>query len=269
MSDLPPLEPKLRGKVAIVTGAGRGLGRAYALRLARLGADLVVADVDLAAAAEFDEALTAPTVMDECRAYGVRATGFEADLAVEANAQALIRHAVAELGSADILVNNAGGMLRPVEHSAPSTMSADDLDFILDINLKSTIHCCQAAVAEMRGKRWGRIVNVASQAALRGGPRATHYSLAKAGVAMYTRCLAAEVGPDGIRVNCLAPALINSSRALAQFPERQKAAASIPLRRLGEPEDCAKVVEFFCTDLSDYVTGQVLSVCGGTILYPS
>ncbi|MDH7569615.1 MAG: SDR family oxidoreductase, partial [Armatimonadota bacterium] len=142
---------------------------------------------------------------------------------------------------------------------------------ILDINLMGTIFCCQAACEVMKRKRWGRIVNVSSQAGVRGVPngRMANYAVAKAAIVQYTRALAAEVGPYGINVNCIAPAYIKSSRAVAQFPEREKLAATIPLRRLGEPEDAAKVVEFFCTDLSDYVTGQCLAVCGGLVLSPS
>ncbi len=262
------LAPKLAGKVALVTGSARGLGRAYALRLARLGADVVVNDIDLAAAAEFGEQLSAPTVMDECRRFGVRSLGIQADVSVKAQVQGMVEQIRAELGSLDILVNNAGGMLRPAERNRPSTMPEDDLRFILDINLMSTVFCCQAALPGMRQAGWGRIVNVASGAAIEALTSMECYGIAKAGIVHYTRSLAREVAPYGINVNCLAPALIGTSRALAQFPERRDAGQHIPLGRLGEPEDCAKVVEFFCTDLSDYVTGQVLAVCGGLITHP-
>jgi len=260
------LEQKLKGKVALVTGSGRGLGRAYALRLARLGADVVINDIRLDSAREFNEALTAATVMDECRAFGVRSIGIEADVSQKALVDAMVERIVAEMGSLDILVNNAGGMLRRPETGVASTMTEDDLRFTLDINLMSTVFCCQAAAPVMRKKGWGRIVNVSSQAALGGNPRGVHYGIAKAAVIRYTRSLATELGPFGINVNCIAPALILSSRALVQDPQRKNAGPNIPLRRVGVPEDCAKVVEFFCTDLSDYVTGQCLGVCGGLIL---
>ena len=266
---LSALDPKLRGKVALVTGSARGLGRAYALRLARLGADVVICDLHLDAADEFDEELFADTVMDECRSYGVRSLGLEFDATDQAAVNQAVAEAVAELGAVDILVNNAGGMLRPVERSFAKDMPADDLQFILDVNLMSTIYCSQAVIPSMEQRAWGRIVNIASQAAIAGGANGfVSYGIAKAGVVRYTRSLAAEVGPLGIHVNCLAPALIRSSRATAQFPEREQRAANIPLRRLGDPEDAAKVVEFFCTDLSDYITGQVLGVCGGVLLSP-
>lgn len=260
------LEPKLKGKVALVTGSARGLGRAYALRLARLGADVVVNDVDLNASREFDEELTAETVMDECRAFGVRSLGIQADVSRRDQVDAMVRQAVEELGSLDILVNNAGGMLRPAERNTAAGMPEEDLRFILDINLMSTVFCCQAAAPHMKAKGWGRIVNVSSQAALGGATTMVSYGISKAAIIRYTRSLAAELGPFGVNVNAIAPGLILSSRALAQFPERKNAGPNIPLRRVGVPEDCARVVEFFCTDLSDYVTGQCLGVCGGLVL---
>lgn len=264
------LSQKLEGRVALVTGSGRGLGRAYALRLARLGADIVVNDVRLDAAKEFHEELTAETVMDECRAFGVRSIGVEADVTDRQQVGAMVERVVEELGSLDILINNAGGMLRPVENSFAASMPEEDLRAIVDLNLMSAIFCCQAAAEVMMRHRWGRIVNVSSQAGVRGGGGGfVNYGIAKAGIIHYTRCLAAELGPYGINVNCIAPALIRTSRATAQFPQREQVAEQIPLRRLGDPEDCAKVVEFFCTDLSDYVTGQCLAVCGGLVLSPT
>ncbi len=260
------LEQKLKGRVALVTGSARGLGRAYALRLARLGADVVINDINLEAAKEFDEELTADTVMDECRSLGVRSIGIETDVSVKQNVQQLVDQVVSELGSLDILVNNAGGMLRPSERNNPAGMPEDDLRFILDINLMTTIFCCQAAVSAMQKNNWGRIVNVSSGAGVSAMTSMECYGIAKAGIIHYTRSLAKEVAPNGINVNCLAPALIETSRAFAQFPSRRDAGKNIPLGRIGVPEDCAKVVEFFCTDLSDYVTGQVLGICGGLIL---
>jgi NAD(P)-dependent dehydrogenase (short-subunit alcohol dehydrogenase family) len=267
---------KLTGKVALVTGAGRGLGRAYALRLASLGADVVVNDVRLDSAREFDEELTAETVMAECEAFGVRAAGIAADVTVRAEVQRLFDEALAAFGRLDVLINNAGGVLRPAERGRASVVPEDDWRYIVDVNLTSTVFCCQAAAVPMKTQRSGKIINVSSQAGLRGNPDGSiaHYCVAKAGIVEYTRLLAAELGPYNINVNCIAPGLILTSRANKQFnrnsPENVAAAsARIPLRRVGVPEDCAKVVEFLATDLSDYVTGQVIAVCGGMVLSPS
>jgi NAD(P)-dependent dehydrogenase (short-subunit alcohol dehydrogenase family) len=267
---------KLEGKVALVTGAARGLGRAYALRLADLGAHIVINDIRLDAHAVFGEELEAESVMAEAEARGVRALGIEADVTNRAAVDGMVEQVLSRFGRLDVLVNNAGGQLRPIENSAASVASEDDWRFLLDVNLNSTVFCCQAAAVPMKAQRSGKIVNVSSQAGLRGNPTGmmAAYCTAKAAVAQYTRLLAAELGPYSINVNCIAPGLILTSRANAQFgrhlPENQaKASENIPLRRLGLPEDCAKVVEFLATDLSDYVTGQCIPICGGMVLSPS
>lgn len=263
-------ELKLAGKVAVVTGAARGLGRAYALRLARIGADVVINDINLDAAKEYDEPLTAPTVMDEVRALGRRSLGIAADLTDQAQVKGMFEQIMAEFGRVDVLVNNAGGGLVPGPSYASSVPEAD-FRRMMDINLMSAIFCCQAVAPIMKAQRSGKIINVGSQAGLwttgSDDGAGTAYSVAKAAVHHYTRKLARELGPYGINVNCIAPGLILSSRAIAQGraqPEtRARLEAQIALRRLGEPEDCAKVVEFLATDLSDYVTGQIILVCGG------
>ncbi|MDE2125832.1 MAG: SDR family oxidoreductase [Armatimonadetes bacterium] len=267
---------KLAGKVAVVTGAGRGLGRAYARRLALLGANVVVNDINLNAAEEFDEILEAASVAAECELSGVKAIGVEADVTVRRDVDRLFSSALSAFGRVDILVNNAGGVLRPAANGKASQVSEDDWRFILDVNLTSTLFCCQAAAVPMQAQRDGSIINVSSQAGVRGNDSGSiaHYCVAKCGIVELTRLLAAELGPQGVRVNCIAPGLILTSRANAQFgrntPENMAAAsARIPLRRLGMPEDCAGVVEFLATDLSQYVTGQCIPVCGGMVLSPS
>jgi NAD(P)-dependent dehydrogenase (short-subunit alcohol dehydrogenase family) len=255
MTELPH---KLAGQVALVTGAARGLGRAFALRLARLGADVVVNDINLDAHREYNEALTAASVADEIDALDVRSLGIAADVTDEEAVRAMIEQITDYFGRLDILVNNAGGAL-----------FGDDFQRTLDLNLMGTVHCCQAVAPIMQAQRRGRIVNVGSQAGILGsggGP----YAVAKAAVIHYTRGLAAELGPYGINVNCIAPGWILSSRAIAQgradAAMREQLDSRIALGRLGEPEDCAKVVEFLVTDLSDYVTGQCIRVCGGYVL---
>lgn len=263
----------LEGKVALITGAARGLGRAYALHLANLGAHIVINDIDLAAAAEYNETLNADSVEQEIENLGRRALGVTADVTDRAQVDAMIEKTLATFGRIDILVNNAGGNLRSHEQQAASLASEAHYKYIMDINLTATIHCCQAVSTTMKEAQAGKIVNVASQAGLWSGRDGggMPYKVAKAGIIHYTRCLAGELGPYNVHVNCIAPGLILSSRAVAQGrnseASRQQLEPQIPLRRLGTPEDCAKVVEFLVTDLSDYVTGQCIPVCGGFVAF--
>lgn len=264
---------KLSGKVALVTGGARGLGRAYVLHLARLGADIVVNDIDLQAAREFNEELSAPTVMEEVEALDCRALGIQADVTVKAEVEAMVEQTLTTFGRLDILVNNAGGFLHPPAQHAASNAPEEHYRYIMDINLTSAVFCCQAASRPMIAAGAGKIVNVASQAGLWSGRSGDvmAYKVAKAGVIHYTRVLAAELGPHGVHVNCIAPGYILSSRAIASGRGSAEARArlepDIPLRRLGMPEDCARVVEFLVTDLSDYVTGQCIPVDGGYVAF--
>ena len=264
---------KLKGKVAVVTGGGRGLGRAYVLHLASLGADVVINDINLNAAAEYNESLTADTVMAEVEALGCRALGIEADVADKDAVDGMFEEALGAFGRIDILVNNAGGALKTPPNNSAATADMDHYQYIMDLNLTGTILCCQAASRAMKEQRSGKIVNVSSQAGLwsgyNGGGMA--YKVAKAGIAHYTRALAAELGPYNINVNSIAPGWILSSRAVASGRDseetRTRLLQQIPLGRLGLPEDCAKVVEFLVTDLSDYVTGQCIPICGGVVAW--
>ena len=264
---------KLDGQVALVTGSGRGLGRAYALHLAQLGADVVINDIDLDAAKEYNEELTAETVVAEIENFGRRSLGFEVDVTERDVVFAMVDEIVDKLGRIDILVNNTGGALGQPKSSMASDTEEEYYNYIMEINLSSAILCCQAVSVPMKEAGYGRIVNVSSQAGLwsawNGGGMA--YSVAKAGVVQYTRLLAAELGAYGINVNCIAPGYILSSRGIAggrNSPEtRERLLPQIPLRRMGMPEDCAKVVEFLVTDLSDYVTGQCIPVCGGYVSF--
>ena len=267
---------KLAGQVAIVTGAARGIGRAYAHRLAQLGADVVVADIDLDSAREFGEELAAATVMDEIRAMGRRSIGVQGDLTQRAAAKELVAGTLAEFGRIDILVNNAGGAFSPVERSTASLMPDEDMAAMHAVNYLTTVHCCQEAAPAMRRRGSGVIVNVATMVALdpaKAAGRLAPYTIAKAAVVQYTRLLATELGPDGIRVNCLSPGGMLTARIVKQSEGRnmhtEKETRRIPLRRFGNVDDCANVLEFLVTPLSGYVTGQCISVCGGAVLTPS
>lgn len=272
---------ELEGRVALVTGSGRGIGRACALRLAKLGADVVINDKNLKSAKEFEEELTADTVMDEIKALGRRSISIEADITKKQSANSMFDRVLKEFGHIDILVNNAGGSQSKTGPliGGSASITEEDFRFILDLNLMGTVFCCQAAIPSMIKRKWGRIVNVSSLQGLMVRPVddisfATRYAYgpAKAGVIQITRVLASELGPHGIRVNCVIPSIVATSRVL--FFNRQgrtmmseERMRDCPLGRPGVPEDIAKVVEFLCTDLSDYVTGQCIRVDGGRTLF--
>lgn len=265
----------LSGKVAVVTGAARGIGRAMALRLAALGADVAVLDIDLDGAAQFNENLGAASVAEEIAALGRRGLGVQADLADRAAATAAISQVESAWGRVDILINCAGGLITPVERSTASATPDEDTRKLFAANFDSMLFCCQAVLPGMRERGGGVIVNFSSQTGVSvypGGLMAA-YAAAKAAVTQYTRFLAAEVGPWGVRANCIAPGIILSSRVAAQAAQRavgsEAQAAALPLRRLGVPQDCVGVMEFLVTDLSAYVTGQCICVDGGAVLTPN
>jgi NAD(P)-dependent dehydrogenase (short-subunit alcohol dehydrogenase family) len=267
------VQDKLAGRVALVTGAGRGLGRAYALHLARLGADVVVNDITLRSNEEFGEELTAASVPAEIEALGRRSLGIEADVSDKAQVEAMVARIEREFGRLDILVCNAGGALFNQDNLWATTATEETYAKTIGLNLMGTIWCCQAVAPIMKRQRYGKIVTVGSQAGLHSGPKGggAPYGVAKAGVIHFTRVLAGELGTYNVTVNCIAPGFIMSSRPLKQWAaseaQRQAIAAQTALGRVGVPEDVAKVVEFLVTDLSDYVTGQCIPVCGGYVLF--
>ena len=272
---------RLHGKVAVVTGGARGLGRGYALRLAGLGADIAIIDRNLKAADvyEFERAaLTAPTVMAECEAMGVRAMGLEADLTRREAATQAIDEIARRLGRIDIAVCNAGGGTVAFADERPATPGANEirdtvttgtpadcpeemLTRVLDINIKTTMYTCMAVAAHMKRQRSGKIVTVSSTAGVDARGSYHPYGTAKAAIIHYTRALAQELGPFNINVNAIAPGIIRTGR----LGDRSHMAGEIPLRREGTIEDCAKVVEFLATDLSDYVTGRTIIIDGGML----
>jgi len=266
---------KLAGKVAVVTGAARGLGRAYALRLAGLGADIVIADLNLDGARDWNEQLSAGSVSAEIVAMGRRSIGVQADLSKPEDVGRLFAETMEAFGRVDILVNNAGGAIARDSGPLATETSQSDYDLLMDANLRSTFMCCQSAAPIMKQQGAGVIVNVTSQTGvsiLPGGLLAI-YGAAKAAVATLTRNLASELGPHGIRVNAIAPGIIMTARVATQAAARgigtNSQAEGLPLRRLGTVDDCAGVVEFLATDLSQYVTGQVICADGGAVLAPN
>lgn len=267
----------LAGKVALITGGARGLGRGYALRLAGLGADVAVIDRNLRAAEVYEferEQMTAATVREECEALGVRALGLQVDLTDRVAAEKAVTDVVEALGRIDIAVCNAGGgtvtfadELDSSESAAvdinttgtPSDCPQDSLIRVLDSNLMTCMYTCMAVAPIMKRQQYGKIVTVSSTAGLDAGGGYHPYGTAKAAIIHYTRSLAQELAPYNITVNAIAPGIIRTGR----LGDRSRFANRIPLRREGTIEDCAKVVEFLVTDLSDYVTGQTIAIDGG------
>jgi 3-oxoacyl-[acyl-carrier protein] reductase len=245
----------LAERVAVVTGASRGIGRAIALELARRGAAVVVNYNASAEAAE--------QVVAAIQGAGGRALAVQADVSDLAQAEALIKAAQTQFGKVDILVNNAGmtrdGLLM--------SMKETDWDSVLDTNLKSAWSCCKAAVRGMIKQRSGRIVNITSVVGISGQAGQTNYSASKAGLIGFTKALAREVASRQITVNAVAPGFITtdmtaslSAELMAELNKR------IPLARYGAPEDIAYAVAFLVSDEASYITGQVLTVDGGLIM---
>lgn len=260
----------LWGRIAIVTGGAGGMGRAHALRLARLGADVAIFDRDLNVARQYGETLQASSVVEELQMLGRRAMGIEADLSDPGQAAAAISEVVRAWGAIDILVNNAGGAITPIERSTATLSPAEDVEILITSNLRTTFNCCRAAAPHMR--TGGAIVNIGSAGIdldNRLGQLAV-YSAMKAAITRYTRSLAVELGPRGIRANCVAPGIIETARIKAQSNSRgigtPSQAAKVPLGRLGVPEDVATVVAFLVSDEAGYVTGECLRVTGGMTL---
>ncbi|HET9286570.1 MAG TPA: SDR family NAD(P)-dependent oxidoreductase [Gaiella sp.] len=272
------LEIDLSGRVALVTGGSRGLGRADALTLARAGADVAIADIlvesDTSAAEEYGVLAQAAvaqgmvhteSTVEEIRSLGQRSLPVRCDVTDRAQVDAAVARVVAELGSVDILVNNAGTL----DHVGQFHDQRLDLwERDLRVNLTGAFNCAQAAWPHMRERRWGRIVNMASVAGTLGGFGQASYSTTKAGLLGLTKTLAMEGGRHGITCNAIVPGIIGTEAFhMANAAMNERIANRTVFRRPGEPQDIANAIAFLCSDLASYVTGIELNVSGGVELF--
>jgi 3-oxoacyl-[acyl-carrier protein] reductase len=244
--------PSLKNKTAIVTGAGRGIGRGIALALAQEGCNVIVSDIDQA---------NCCAVAEELEKLGVKDAGVKCDVSKKAEVENLFSCTMKKFGKLDILVNNAG-----IYPFVPfSDMKEEDWDKVMNINLKSIFLCSQQAAKVMQ--EGGRIINISSIAAFVGFSGLVHYCASKGGVNGMIRALALELASKKITVNAVAPGGINTPGAQSPSEEiRQQTIAVIPLARMGEPEDIANAVVFLASDKSSYITGQTIIVDGGWTL---
>ena len=242
----------LEGKTALVTGATRGIGKAIAMKFAEAGANIAFTYRQKNGAAE--------EVESAIKAMGVNCKGYAADASDYAATDAVIKEVIADFGRIDILVNNAGitkdGLLM--------RMSEEQWDAVITTNLKSAFNFTRSVVPLMAKQRGGSIINMSSVVGVSGNAGQCNYSASKAGLIGFSKSVSKEMGPRGIRVNCIAPGFIQTDMTSALPEEMREAwAKSIPLRRGGTPEDVANVALFLASDLSSYVTGQVINCCGG------
>ncbi|MFT9847896.1 3-oxoacyl-[acyl-carrier-protein] reductase [Aneurinibacillus sp. REN35] len=242
----------LEGKVALVTGASRGIGRAIALELASQGADVAVNYAGSEAAAR--------EVADEIVKLGRRAIVVQANVANAGEAEAMVKQTIDELGKLDILVNNAG----ITRDNLLMRMKEEEFDDVIAINLKGVFNCTKAVTRPMMKARGGRIINISSVVGVMGNPGQANYVAAKAGVIGMTKSVARELASRGITINAVAPGFIETDMtSILGDDTKESLLSQIPLGRLGKPQDIADIVSFVASEKASYITGQVFHVDGG------
>jgi 3-oxoacyl-[acyl-carrier protein] reductase len=242
----------LEGKVALITGAARGIGKAVALKFAENGADIAFTDL------EINE--TALATVAELEALGVKVKGYASNAASFNDTKEVVEQVLADFGQIDILVNNAG----ITKDGLMMRMSEEQWDAVINVNLKSAFNFIHAVVPAMARRRCGSIINMSSVVGVSGNAGQCNYSASKAGLIGLAKSIAKEMGARGIRANSIAPGFIITEMTAKLSEEvREKWAETIPLRRGGTPEDVANVALFLASDLSSYVSGQTIHCCGG------
>jgi 3-oxoacyl-[acyl-carrier protein] reductase len=242
----------LEGKTVIITGANKGIGKGIALKFASHGADIAFSDITFN-----DDSVK---LVKELEDFGVKAKGYASDASSFSSSEKLIQDIISDFKKIDILVNNAG----IAKDNLLLRMSESDWDLVINVNLKSVFNLTKAVQREMIKQRFGSIINMSSVVGIEGNLGQANYSASKAGIIGFTKSVAQELGSRNIRCNAIAPGFIDTEMTSKLSDEvRQNWIKDIPLKRAGTPEDVANVALFLASDLSSYVNGQVISVCGG------